>query len=626
MLPSIATVSVPGTLDDKLQAIAAAGFKGIEIFEQDFIAHDLGPREVGQRVRDHGLEIVLFQPFRDFEGLPEPLRRRAFARAQRKFDLMAELGVRDVLVCSSVHPESLGGIDRMADDFAELGDLAAPMGIRVGFEALAWGRHVFDHRDAWEVVRRADHPNVGLILDSFHTLARRIDPGTIRRIPGDRIFFVQLADAPQIDMDLLYWSRHFRTMPGEGDLEVTAFMRAVAATGYKGPVSLEIFNDQFRGGSPRGVAQDGFRALGALMDDVRRTEPATALDLPRLPPRGQVQGVEFIEFAARGADADTLERSFHALGFTRHARHRQRDVTVWQQGDIRLLVNRQRTDFAGAAYATHGTSVCDIGLRVGDGAALAERGVALGSRRFAQPRAADERDIPALVGLDGSALHFLDAGSTAVWTEEFTPLAPVTPGAGLTRVDHIAQTMTRDAMHSWALFYQSLMTMTRMPMVDVIDPDGLVSSQALASPDGALRITLNGAGSRRTLAGNFLAESFGASVQHIAFACDDIFDTANRLAGAGFLSLPLSANYYADLAARFDLEPGHLARMQAANILYDEDSGGRFHQLYSRPSDSGIFFEIVQRDPGYQGYGGPNAPFRIAAQKRLLRHAAVPRA
>ena len=101
------------------------------------------------------------------------------------------------------------------------------------------------------MVRRADHTNVGLIVDSFHSLGRKIDPETIRRIHGDKIFFVQLADAPAIDMDLLYWSRHFRNMPGEGDLDVTAFMRAVLATGYSGPISLEIFNDQFRAGLPR---------------------------------------------------------------------------------------------------------------------------------------------------------------------------------------------------------------------------------------------------------------------------------------------------------------------------------------------------------------------------------------
>jgi len=317
MKTGIATVSISGNLGEKLEAIAAAGFDGIEIFEQDFIADAGSPREIGQRVRDHGLEVLLFQPFRDFEGLPEPLRARAFDRARHKFDLMAELGAPTVLVCSSVHPAALGGIDRAAGDFRELGEIAAERGLKVGFEALAWGRHVNDHRDAWEIVRRADHPNVGVVLDSFHTLARGIDPDTIRRIPGDRIAFVQLADAPMIEMDLLYWSRHFRNMPGEGDLDVTGFMRAVAATGYDGPVSLEIFNDQFRGGSAGGLARDGHRALVALLSDVRRLEPGATGSLPDIPPRIAVEGIEFIEFAAQSDEADLLAATFAGLGFER---------------------------------------------------------------------------------------------------------------------------------------------------------------------------------------------------------------------------------------------------------------------------------------------------------------------
>ncbi len=269
MKTSIATVSISGNLREKLHAIAKAGFDGIEIFEQDFIADEGTPREIGQMIRDHGLEITLFQPFRDFEGLTGDLRQRAFDRAKAKFDTMAELGTDRILVCSTVHPASVGGIDRAADDFAELGEIAKPYGIQVGYEALAWGRHIHDHRDAWEIVRRADHPNVGIILDSFHTLSRKIDPNSIRSIPSDKIVFVQMADAPLIDMDLIYWSRHFRNMPGEGDLPVTDFMRAVAATGYDDWISLEIFNDQFRGGRPVGLARDGYRSLIALMDDVR---------------------------------------------------------------------------------------------------------------------------------------------------------------------------------------------------------------------------------------------------------------------------------------------------------------------------------------------------------------------
>ena len=627
MKTSIATVSISGNFAEKLQAIAAAGFDGIEIFEQDFIAHDGDPREVGDMIRDMGLEITLFQPFRDFEGLPGPLRAKAFDRAERKFDLMQQLGTDLVLICSSCHPAALGGIDRAAEDFHALGERAAARGLRVGYEALAWGRHVNDHRDAWEIVRRADHPNVGLILDSFHTLARKIDPDTIRRIPGDRIFFVQLADAPAIDMDLLYWSRHFRNMPGEGDLDVTRFMQAVMATGYAGPISLEIFNDQFRGGSPVTIARDGHRSLVALMDDVARSETGLAVPSPEMPPRAVAEGIAFLEFASKGDEADALEDLLRTLGFAHSANHNSKALSLWTQGDIRIVVNRETKGYASSAYAMHGTSVCDIGIAVGNAAETVARAQALGAAPFAQPVDPGQLDIPAIRGQSGSVLHFIDrtSGLSDVWNVEFTSLAQAEGTTGLTRVDHIAQAMSYDEMLSWSLFYTTLFDMKKSAMVDVIDPDGLVRSQAIEAQGGGLRVTLNGAETHRTMAGTFLAESFHASVQHIALATDDIFATAEALADRGFASLPISANYYADLAARFDLDARDLSRMKAANILYDEDGRGAFFQLYSRPFAGGMFFEIVQRKDGYAGYGGPNAPFRIAAQKRLIRQKGMPR-
>ena len=625
MKTGIATVSISGNLEEKIEAIAAASFDGIEIFEQDFIADLRSPRAVGQRIRDAGLEVMLFQPFRDFEGLPGALRAKAFDRAERKFDVMQELGCDLVLVCSSVHPEGLGGIDRAAADFAELGERAAARGLRVGYEALAWGRHVNDHRDAWEVVRRADHPNVGLILDSFHTLGRGIDPETIRRIPGDRIFFVQLADAPQIDMDLLYWSRHFRNMPGEGDLAVTAFMRAVMATGYSGPISLEIFNDQFRGGSPATIAQDGYRSIVALMDEVRRAEPDAGPDLPDLPAPVTVRDTAFVEFAAQGADLAALEALLTSLGFRRAGRHVSKSVWLWQQGDIRIVLNAETEGHAGASWNGRGTTVCDIGLYVGSAPDTVIRATALGARPFSQPLGPGELPIPAIRSLGGSAMHFIDDGALAeVWDVEFLPEDEAATDAGLTRIDHIAQTMTYDEMLSWSLFYTTLFDMAKAPMVDVIDPDGLVRSRAIATPGGDFRITLNGAETHRTLAGSFLAEGFGGSVQHIALATDDIFATARALRARGFEALPLSPNYFDDLAARFDLEPGTLERMRQENILYDADGTGEFFQLYSRPFAGQLFVEIVERRGGYAGYGAPNAPFRIAAQKRLQRPKGMP--
>lgn len=630
MQTSIATVSISGDLREKLEAIAAAGFDGVEIFENDFLAFDRSPREVGQMVTDLGLTITLFQPFRDFEGLPEPQRAQAFDRAERKLDLMAELGTDLMLICSSVSPLTLGGADRAAADLRELGERAARRNLRVGYEALAWGRYVSDHRDAWEIVRRADHPNIGIILDSFHTLARGIDPNSIRSIPGHKIFIVQLADAPKMDMDLLYWSRHFRNMPGEGDLPVTDFMRAVAATGYNGPISLEIFNDQFRSGSPRTIAADGHRSLVYLMDQVRNSEPGIAIDVPVLPPRVNVHGVAFVEFAADEAEAHVLATQLRQLGFRRTGRHRSKAVERFSQGEINIVINTEREGMAHSAYVTHGTSAYALGLMVDDAQATVERAKALGAQLFSQRPGPDQLTIPAIRGVGGGVIYFLDETSPLgrVWDMEFDPADDGEAGmeAGLLRVDHVAQTMNYEEMLTWILFYRSIFVVDKSPMVDVVDPSGLVRSQVIENTAGSLRLTLNGAESHRTLAGRFIAETFGSSVQHLAFATADIFATAAAMRQNGMQMLEISPNYYEDLQARLSLSDALTERLSAANVLYDRDAGGEFFQLYSINIGEGFFFEVVQRAVGYNGYGAPNAPFRIAAQKRALRPVSIPKA
>ena len=136
MKTSIATVCLSGGLSEKLQAIAAAGFRGVEIFESDLLSYNGTPADVAKEMSDLGLRAITFQPFRDFEGMPDSQRQRTFDRAERKFDLMQELACDLLLVCSNVSPESLGGIDRSAADFRELGERAAKHGLRVGFEAL----------------------------------------------------------------------------------------------------------------------------------------------------------------------------------------------------------------------------------------------------------------------------------------------------------------------------------------------------------------------------------------------------------------------------------------------------------------------------------------------------------
>ncbi|MGE0718362.1 MAG: bifunctional sugar phosphate isomerase/epimerase/4-hydroxyphenylpyruvate dioxygenase family protein [Alphaproteobacteria bacterium] len=589
MRTAIATVSLSGDLAGKLDAIARAGFDAVELFESDFLAHDGSAAEVGRMARDQGLAIAAFQPFRDFECLPASLRARAFDRARRKLDLTAELGADLLLICSTVSPDALGGIDRAAADLRALGDLAAARGLRVGYEALSWGRFVSDHRDAWEIVRRADHPAIGLVLDSFHTLARGIDPESIRSIPGDRIFLVQLADAPRLDLDLLSWSRHFRVMPGQGDLDIARFMRAVEATGYAGIVSIEVFNDQFRAGSPAAVALDGRRSLVALEDALPGGRHLPA------PPR--FAGIDGVEFAVDEAAARGLEASLAALGFAPDGPRPVAGPRVWRQNGMTLVVDTSAAGFAHSFRLTHGPSIHALSLTVDD----ADRAMRRARAMMATPYA----DLPAVRGVGGGLLRFVDAAEDRA----------AAPTAGLLAIDHVAQSMDQEEMLSWLLFHRAVLGLGDASDTEVADPGGLIRSRALQDAEGRVRIVLNAADGARTAPARFRSEFFGSGVQHIAFAAADIFATARALRAAGIATLPIPRNYHDDLAARFALDDGLLAAMAAHGVLYDRDAAGEYLQLYTPAFADRFFFEIVERR-GYRGFGAPNAPIRLAAQAR----------
>src|SRR5277367_2255662 len=304
MRHAIATVSLSGSLEEKLTAAAAARFDAVEIFEADLLYFSGSPREVRDLAADLGLQIALFQPFRDFEGVPDDALRRNLERAERKFDVMQALGAPLMLVCSNVGEHTLDDDARAAAQLHALAERAARRGVRVGYEALAWGRRVKTFGHAWRIVEQAAHPHLGLILDSFHTLALDDDPAPIAALPGSRIFFVQLADAPKLNLDPLSWSRHFRCFPGQGDLDLAGFLAPVLRAGYTGPLSLEIFNDDFRAAPPRQTASDGKRGLLFLEEQVASrlqasgpSEPqARRVELFAPPAVPRFDGVAFIEF------------------------------------------------------------------------------------------------------------------------------------------------------------------------------------------------------------------------------------------------------------------------------------------------------------------------------------------
>jgi 4-hydroxyphenylpyruvate dioxygenase len=315
------------------------------------------------------------------------------------------------------------------------------------------------------------------------------------------------------------------------------------------------------------------------------------------------------------------------MGFLKAGTHKTKAVTRWKQGDINIVVNCEKEGFAHSFNITHGSAVCAMGLRVDDAPATIRRAVKLLDQPFHQAVGPGELDIPAVRGLGGSLVYFVDEHSapTSIWDVDFDPVVAEVHGgqAGLTHFDHISQSMHDEEILTWLLFYTSLLDVEKTRVHNVVDPGGIVQSQVVSTRDGALRLVLNASQSQRTLASRFLSQFFGSGVQHVALATDDIFATVAKLHESGVELLPIPENYYDDLEARTDLSAEDIDRLRAGQILYDREGAAEYFQVYTATLENGFFFEIVERR-NYAGFGAINAPIRLAAQTRMAPHPGVP--
>jgi 4-hydroxyphenylpyruvate dioxygenase len=514
---------------------------------------------------------------------------------------MAELGVDTILVCSSVADAAIDDDELAAEQLALLAGRAADRNIRVAYEALAWGRHVSTWDHAWRIVRAADHPALGLCLDSFHVLSREVGVDPIADIDPGRIFFLQLADAPHLRMDVLQWSRHHRLFPGQGSFDLVGFVGRVLAAGYDGPLSLEVFNDVFRQSDPVRTAVDAMRSLVALEDGLGR----------RLPAAPALSGYAFTEFSVDASSGGSLQEALRGLGFTHTGQHRTKPVQLWEQGACRVILNSAVT----RPRATGTASLSAFALASGDPGQSAVRAQALCAPALPRVRGPREVDLTAIAAPDGISVFFAQGDDG--WRADFlptgdAPASDVAAGrAGLVRVDHVGLTQPFDNFDEAGLFYHSVLGLTGRATEEYAAPFGLMRSRAFSTMDGRVRLALTVALLRRGEWAPAVAEP-----QHVAFGTADIVATAEVLDALGAATLSVSDNYYADLAARFGLDDGEVDVLRRHGILYDRDArGGELLHLYTPIYGGRVFFEILQRRGGYNGFGDANAPVRMAAHR-----------
>ena len=642
MRTGIATVCLAGTLREKMQACATAGFDGIEIFEQDLITSPLSPEEVRKMAADLGLTLDLYQPFRDFDSVPEDLLAANLRRADAKFRLMSRLGMDTILVCSNVATASIDDDALRAEQLAALAALAQDHGVKVAYEALAWGKYVNDYEHAHRLVETVDHPNLGTCLDSFHILSRDWDTAPIEAFNPEKIFFVQVADAPKLSMDVLSWSRHYRVFPGEGQFELAKFLGHVVRAGYTGPVSLEVFNDVFRQSDVERTAVDAMRSLiwleeqsakwldaapapengaGTRADSAAPRRRRYPMELATLPQVAEPAGFNFAE--VRAADTAGLESLLGQLGFAFNGRHRTKNVQLWTMGHARVIINEDSSQESRDPQAASAPAISALGFDVDSPVIAAARAQQLKAPAVPRKTQADEEIFQGFAAPDSTEI-FLCQGSpdgTAVWTREFGE-GMEAPGRAAERsavIDHVNLAQPWQHFDEAVLFYTSALALEPQPYAEVASPTGLVRSQVMLTRDRGVRLVLNLAPLVQREGGGPGAEAAAGTGQrrtyqeHIAFAVDDLVATARAAKARGLDFLQIPDNYYEDLDARFDLDPSFLATLRELNLLYDRDADGEFLHFYTATVGS-VFFEMVERRGAYDGYGAPNAPVRHAVQ------------
>lgn len=270
------TITLAGPLKAKLRAIREAGFSQVMLAARDLVSHEDGWRAAVDEVKASGLRVTGFQVLRDFEGLSGHLHAYKVDIARSMLEMCAALGSPLLLACSSTSSHATADPDAIASDLRKLAMLALPLNIRVAYEGLSWGRHINDCSGAWEAVRRARCPNLGVGIDSYHSFANKTPLQALEAIDPSAIYLVQLSDfmwnevrTPQERIDT---ARHFRVFPGEGvhSEELQRLVLALDRIGYGGDYSFEVFNDDYQQLPLPTVAERARRAALWLAEDVLR--------------------------------------------------------------------------------------------------------------------------------------------------------------------------------------------------------------------------------------------------------------------------------------------------------------------------------------------------------------------
>lgn len=271
---AISSLSLTGSLEQKLAAITDAGFDAIELGALDLSGSSNGVGGAIECIRSSGLRISALQEIKDFGGHSGRILAYKLELAKSYLRQMQRLGCRQLIVTPATSAHASPDLERTAEDLRILATLATPLGIRIGFKPLSWAPSVYTVRHAWEAIERAGNPNLNLVVDSFHLIARAESPEDLMDIPVARIGLVQLSDVamsafPALE-DQIDIARHYRLFPGEGSHggEIRDLVRFFRDTGYAGDYVFDVYNDKYLALTPEESIQHAVRSKEWILEKI----------------------------------------------------------------------------------------------------------------------------------------------------------------------------------------------------------------------------------------------------------------------------------------------------------------------------------------------------------------------
>jgi 4-hydroxyphenylpyruvate dioxygenase len=417
-------------------------------------------------------------------------------------------------------------------------------------------------------------------------------------VPGDRIGFLQVADAPLLDMNLLEWSRHHRCFPGQGTLDVTGVVAATLTAGYRGPLSLEVFSDVVRETDPHVTARDAMRSLVFLEDQVASVVPDLEPGVVNrtAPTAARIDGA-FLEIACPPGNVHVAD-VLGALGFTAAGQHRSKPVTWWRNGEAHVVVN------TGPVCTPHASA---IGVSARPVESVAARASALLWPEVDTTRGAGEAMLPGITSPSGLHVFVSDTpGHRDHWQGDFAQTGAAAPGVS-SGLDHIVISVSALQLNEELAFFRTVFGLESGSAEEFMEPLGRLRSIALRPPEGDLRIVLN-----VTEAPPGARHPHG--VTQVALRSDDVASAVSLLRSQGVRLMPVPDNYYSDIDARFGLPRDALEHLREHQLLYDRQGEGELVHAFTEELGAGFHVELLERRHGYAGYGSANTFVRLARQ------------